>query len=265
MTRIETELNVPLPKNLIFVNLYEQVSWFLKGVLAADFSSSNDFVIQLPIFQGSFVMMVNFYYSGLLYVNPNANLTALIHNDFGRNAELSINVSHVQIPNWEVYAHFGSQTTYSGNLSSVGRYEIANILSVHSPLLHYAELSTNTTLATSIIELHPLWRDLILDGYNGEDLTGRYDIGSSVSLSNISPVVSDSIVKNVLKLERKYKDVEKKTRTLFCEDFIYDTMRRVFPTPNGCVDPIHIIEGILLHPDIHIYVLNTTYQPRTSI
>jgi len=42
-------------------------------------------------------------------------------------------------------------------------------------------------------------------------------------------------------------------------------MRRVFPTPNGCVDPIHIIEGILLHPDIHIYVLNTTYQPRTSI
>jgi len=189
----------------------------------------------------------------------------LIHNEFGRLAELSINVSYVQIPNWQVYAHFGSSETYTGNLSAIGRYEMAYLLSAYSPAADIALWSTNTTLAFHIIDLKDMWRNIVLDGAAGDDLTGRYDIGTSVSLSNISPVVNPEIVKNIEKLERKFKDINTGSHSFFCDEYIYNFMRHVHPIVNGCIDPIHVIEGTILHPEIHEYILNTTYQPRTSV
>jgi len=265
MTRIESRLNDPVPRNFIFVNLYEQLAHFLKGALAASFSTSNQFVVQVPRYQGLHVSSANFYFAGLRYINPNANLTAMIHNDFGRNAELSVNVSYEYIPNWEVYAHFGSTATYTGNLSAIGRYEIAYLLSANSPAEDYAAWGTNTTLAIHIIELTDLWRNLVLDGAAGEDLSGRYDIGTSVSLSAISSVVSPSIVANIEKLARKFKDIDSGSHSFFCDEYIYNFMRHVHPVVNGCIDPIHAMEGNILHPYIYEYILNTTYQPRTSI
>jgi len=235
----------------------------LEGALAASFSTSNDFVIQVPRYQGNYIVSANFYYAGLRYVKHYAKLTAVIHNDFGRNAELSVNVSYEYVPNWQVYAHFGSRADYTGNLSNIGRYEIAYLLSTHQAAVDFVNWGTNTTLAFHITDLNNLWRNVVLDGAAGDDLSGRHDIGTSVSLSAISPVVNQTDVKFIEKLARKFKDIDTGSHSFFCDEYIYNFMRKIHPVVNGCLDPIHMIEGVILHPYIYEYVLNETYVPRT--
>lgn len=257
MTRIETKMNDIVPPNMLWLEFYEQIVWFLKGVLAAKFSASisttNDFIIHVPMIEGLFVMPTNFYYAGLKYVNPKANLTAIVHGTFGRDASILVNISLQISPNYKVFAHFGSQTYYTGNLTQAKKYEIANTLSTNSPQIDYDVLINNvTTLAFNILNAPPIWKKIILDGMNGVDLTRRYDIilGNSIYLSDISPLVSRSTNIFVNHLAKKYL---KSTNPLFCEPFISQIMKEIFPFPNGCVDPIHIVEGSLLHPKINIY------------
>jgi len=259
-TRMETKMNDPVTGNVIFLELYEQIDWFLKGVLAAKFSASisstNNFVIHVPMIEGLFVMPTNFYYAGLLFANPNAKLTAIVHNTFGRDAALLVALASTLVPDYKVFAHFGSQTYYTSNLTNAGKYEMANTLSVYSPAVDYDVLVNNvTTLAFNIINLVPLWQGIVSDGAAGKDLTGRYDIilGNNVYLSNISSFVPPLISTEVRILAAIYLRIPDGPLSLWCAPFIVQTMKQIFPVPNGCVDPIHIVEGSLLHPKITAY------------
>jgi len=266
LTRVETRLNNPISGNVIYLELYEQIAWYLKGVLAAKFSASisttNNYVIHVPMIEGLFVMPTNFYYAGLLSVNPNANLTAILHNTFGRDAAQLVQLASMLVPDYKIFAHFGSQTYYTGNLTQYGKYEIANTLSVNSPALDYNVLVNNdTTLAFNIINLPPLWQGFVNDAVAGNDLTRRYDIilGNNVYLSPIAPFVPHLISTYVEVLGAIYQRIPDGPFSLWCQPFIYQTMSQIFPVPNGCVDPIQIVEGSLLHPSIH--VVNVTTFP----
>src|SRR5690606_26164818 len=57
-TRIETILNDPTPQNVLWLEFHESIVWYLKGVLAAEFTASisttNDYVIHVPMQTGLF-------------------------------------------------------------------------------------------------------------------------------------------------------------------------------------------------------------------
>jgi hypothetical protein len=255
-TRMGTKMNDPIqPANVFSLEFYEHVPWFLKGVLAAKFSKSNNFVIHGPIVSGSIVfnMLTNFYYAGLRYVNPLANLTLIGHGTFGGDAEAIVNVSIQIVPDYEIFAHYGSQTYYTGNLTKFGKYEMANVLSVNSPSVDYNVLTNNsTTLAFNVLNMAKKWQEFIIDGSNGKDLTRRYDIIllGYLRLSEIGRFVPKNTVNHVKSLEKKYLENGSK---LFCEKFIYQIMRETCQIQNGCVDSTLFIEGTLLHPRINIF------------
>jgi len=63
-------------------------------------------------------------------------------------------------------------------------------------------------------------------------------------------VVSDGVARSVSKLTKKY---QKDPDSLYCDDFVSSFFREIFPVVNGCVDPVHMISGLLLHPEINVY------------
>lgn len=290
MSRIGSKMmNDPIQSgNIMSLEFYEHVPWFLKGVLASKFSktisTTNDFIMHVPTISGSllFPMLTNFYYAGLKYANPDANLTIIAHGTFGRDAEEIVNLATRISPTFNVFAHYGSQNYYTGNLTSIGKYEIANVLSINSPKEDYDILENNiTTLAFTILDMPVYWEKIIIDGIhqkennriNNQFNLRRFDVilGGS-TISKISPILVPNRIKKIINLlEKKYnngifvsnnsendRNVERMNTfpsfsKLFCEPFIYRIMREFYQIPNNCLDPSLLLGELLLHPKINIY------------
>jgi len=259
LNRIPTQLNDPVSGNLIWLNYYEAIPWFLKGVLAGEFSTSNEFVIVIPDLIGLFTIPTNFYYAGLLYSNPLAKLTAIFDDNFGEFALQDINLALQVAPTFQVFASFASWTYFPGNLSMIGKWEIGNQISVNEPKEDFDILLTNTTLATNILNLVPLWTKIVLDT-QASTLRPREALILSklnneklVDLSRISPVVSTRASEKVLNLKAQYFDnLNEVNPTIFCQSFLTNVLEEIFPIFNGCLDSTRLIESNQLHPNIRL-------------
>jgi len=236
----------------------------MKGVLAASFSSKQEFVIQIPVSTGSpalFITSTNFYYAGLLYQKPTAILKAIFHNTFGRDAQQIVQFAMNISSDFNVFADFASQTFFPGNLSAVGKYEIGNQMSVHSPASDVQAFTTSTTLTISVYDLVPLWQNVIKTARDEvDDLERANFIRSRVKntqlmyLSSFSSVVSEDTSEEISNLlEKYYFHLDQDHAQILCEDFITNVFKKIMPLPNGCVDVLQMVEGILLHPDILVY------------
>jgi len=260
--RIPTRMNTTVPWNTIWLNYHEPIVWFLKGVLAARFSDKNNFVISFPRFEGLFVVPMNIYLAGLRYVKPNANLTAILDPNFGQFAAQVVQFAVDRIPNWDVFASFPSWTFLPSNLSLAGKWEIGNQISVNSPQSDKDAQLTPTTLAATIYNVVPLWKDVVLRIKKGENMTRYYALVTKldgtdlVTISRISPVVSFWTKIAVLALKKEYLDcTNDRHPELYCKDFISKVYREVLPIPNGCLDQTQSVESNLLHPSIAVIPL----------
>jgi len=261
-SRIPTRLNSAVPANTVWLHYHENIVWFLKGVLAAKVSTnSSQFVISIPRFEGIFVVPTNFYYAGLKYVNPQAQLTALVDPGFGERASTVINFAINSVPYWEVYASFTSWTFTPGNLTLFNKLEIGNLISVNTEESDRAFLLTPTTLTTTTYNVIPLWKQVVLKAMAGDDLTRFFVIAAEseknnqhlVDLTYFSDLVTHKIKQEVQVLKTLYlQDNNNKQPVIMCEDFLVDIMKQIHPVPNRCLDPIQQIEGQLLHPNIPV-------------
>jgi len=203
----------------------------------------------------------------LKYVNPDAQLTAIVDPGFGENASIVINFAINSVPYWEVWASFTSWTYTPGNLTQFNKLEIGNLISVNTAESDLAVMLTPTTLTTTTFNVVPLWKQIVLKAMTGEDLTRHFVIAAEgennndrlVDIAYFSPLVPNQIKQDVQVLKTLYlQDMNGNRPTIMCQDFIVDIMKQIHQIPNGCLEPIQQIEGQLLHPNIPI--LNLTLK-----
>jgi len=266
-SRTPTLFNQYIPPNVLFLEYYESVLWYLKGVLAGLVSTSNNFVIMIPQMAvppfsitavPPYIVLSNCYYAGLLSVNSQANLTALL-GTFGFNDEEKLVNKSLEIyPDLKIFAHFASQANYPAKLAARGLLGIENQLSVNSPQSDFNALLQDHILVLNLWNVVPLWKSVLLQLVQGTNLTRTLTIASEeggeelIFLSRISPIVPQNIKKKVLKLQRDYITKNNlEDPTFFSDPFLKRVFNGVSLIPNDLrVPEVTLLENTQLHPNI---------------
>jgi len=255
----------PLPNNTIWFHSFEPIIWFLKGALAGLFSPVNDFCIDIPrITTSQYIVGANFYYAGLKYANPASNLVAVNSLMPAFTERQAIQKCLQKVPNYKVHANFHSRFFYPALIEEYGLYSIENQVGVLSPQEDLDIMLPNRTLTCTNWLYLNVFKDIILRIHNGEDLGRKLfmlsesDSTPVVSLTEISPVVPNSVKKEVEKLQKKYLfKQDDDNPKLYCEPFLKNIIGETVLIPNdGCLDKTSILSTTVLHPDIPIYVID---------
>jgi len=265
--RSQTDFKDLLPRNLFYAEVPEFLFSYLKGILAASMSTSNQFAITIPNLNTTqWIAGANFYLAGLRSILPNAVLIG--YNGKGRFGFNEVPVlQHIaaNYPNISILCNQGSQAFYPAAIRSLNSsiLLIESGIDVNSPDADKVAFSDPVVLSISEFNMAPYVIDLlnhILAHEPIERLTIRSkseDDTPLLRLGNFSSLVPTTTQKSLRKLEKQYAfKTDDDFSPVLCNTDIVTVYKDITLVPNGqCLTYETALEGLILHPDIAFITL----------
>ena len=258
--------------NVVHINYRDSIVWYLKGVLAAKMSTSNNFTIMLPRMWTEYVVDTNMYYAGLKSVKPDANLVAFY--TWAYQSPIYISESVAMFPDLEIIAGLYSMTSVTQEmLTKWPKLKgIENQFDVAGSQADIDLVDDPRVLTWTQYDLAPLYAELARDIHDGPRMDSPYlsltkTRGGKpvVSLARLSKAIPGNVKYGIEKMQEALLfQGDPKYPPLYCHDSIR-VLKKVYPITNGCLPEAYLLDRALnhpLHPDIQFINIAPEGSPK---